>query len=58
MVNSSPIALDLSLGSFLEGMEGLSDNERVGSMSLYVGDLQLFDALRSSTLALAEVTES
>lgn len=58
MVNSSPIALDLSLGRFLKGLEGLSENERVVSGSLIVGDLQLFDALRSSRLALAEVIES
>ena len=58
MVNSNPIALDLSLENFLEGMEGLSENERVVSISLFVGDLQLFDALRSSRLAWGEVTES
>lgn len=51
-VNSSPIALGLSLKSFLKGLERLNGNEHVVLVSLFVG------VLRSSMLALAEVAES
>lgn len=57
-MNSSPIALGLSLESFPKDLEGLNENERAVLVSLFVGVLRLFDMLRSSTLALAEVAES